>query len=192
MGGLDQGTGLCRPGRRAAGLRKRYAETGHEQVGEEGDEQEACPKARVAVRCYRPGCSQTSSGPYTCPEWCGMTPVSSALKGKSILVILESIIPMASKRRPPCGPARPVRLLPLSCEQPQPHNEPEGGSNGQQFRAAAELNGMLRTRGGGRVAGGRRPRSRRRSCEAAGETRSRDGQHVDATTATATTPPAGR
>ena len=102
MGGLDEGlTGLYRPGGRAAGLRKGYAETGHEQVGEEGDEQEACPKARVATRCYRPGCSQTSSGPYTCPEWCGMTPVSNALKGKSILVMLESIIPTASKRRPP-------------------------------------------------------------------------------------------
>ena len=34
MRGLDQGlTGLYRPGGRAAGLRKGYAETGHEQVG---------------------------------------------------------------------------------------------------------------------------------------------------------------
>ena len=56
-------------------------------------------------------------------------------------------------------PARPVRLRPLSCEQPQPHNEPEGGTNGQQIRAAAGLNGMLRTPWGWRAAGGRPPQA---------------------------------
>ena len=52
---------------------------------------------------------------------------------------------------------RPVRLRPLACEQPHPDNEPQAGKNGQQIRAAAGLNGMLRTRRAGRVAGGRRP-----------------------------------
>ena len=54
-------------------------------------------------------------------------------------------------------PARPLRLRPLACEQPHPNNEPQAGKNGQQIRAAAGLNGMLRTRRAGRVAGGRRP-----------------------------------
>ena len=41
------------------------------------------------------------------------------------------------------NPARPVRLSPLSCEQPKPHSEPERGINGQQIRTAAGSNGVL-------------------------------------------------
>ena len=93
MGGFDQAlSGLCRPAQPAELQHRHHRSDRPGAVREEGYEQEACPKARVAMRSYPPGCSQTSSGSYTCPEWCGMTPASSALKGKSILVMLESII----------------------------------------------------------------------------------------------------
>ena len=62
-----------------------------------------------------------------------------------------------SRKRYVCGHL--FRLRPLACEQPHPDNEPQGGTNGQQIRAAAGLNGMLRTRGSGRAAGGRRPQA---------------------------------
>ena len=61
------------------------------------------------MRCYRPGCPQRSSGPCTCPEWCGVTLESSALMRKSASVIMESIIPVPittqTTPRPACAAA---------------------------------------------------------------------------------------
>ena len=58
------------------------------------------------MRCYRPGCPQRSSGPCTCPEWCGVTLESSALMRKSASVIMESIIPVPITAQTTPRPAR--------------------------------------------------------------------------------------
>ena len=71
----------------------------------------------------------------------------------------DVVIPTASKRRPPrrCS-TRPSPPLGLRAAAPR-QRAAGGGTNGQQIRAAAGLNGMLRTRGSGRAAGGRPPQA---------------------------------
>ena len=111
-------------------------------------------------------CAHATEGTRTKGQRCASDEVGHSLRWREPPVSLRER-PWSSwsrsSRRPRQDarhdPARPVRLRPLSCEQPQPHNEPEGGTNGQQIRAAAGLNGMLRTRGVGRAAGGRPPQA---------------------------------
>ena len=93
MNRLDRDlSGLCRPAQPAELQHGHPRSDRPEAGGRRGRREEACPKARVAACYYRPCCSQTSSMLYTSPKRCGMVPASSALKGKFILAILESII----------------------------------------------------------------------------------------------------